>query len=258
MNRRCALGEAARRIGIGIDEDVAVVEGGRSLIVGRKQHAVAEHVARHVADADDGERRGLDVDVELAEVALDRFPGAARGDAHLLVVVAGRAAGGEGVAEPEAVLERDGVGDVGEGGGALVGGDHQIGIVVVVAHDVGRAARSRRPAEIVGDVEQAARRRSCRRRCLRRWTASRSALGRLLGHEAALGADRHDDGVLDLLRLDQAEHLGAEILRPVGPAQAAARDLAEAQVHAFDARRIDENLVERSWQRQLVDLAART
>ena len=45
-----------------------------------------------------------DVDVHLAEVPLDRLPGAARGDAHLLVVVAGRAAGREGVAEPEAVL----------------------------------------------------------------------------------------------------------------------------------------------------------
>ena len=45
-----------------------------------------------------------DVDVHLAEMALHRLPGAARGDAHLLVVVAGRAAGGEGVVEPEAVL----------------------------------------------------------------------------------------------------------------------------------------------------------
>ncbi len=48
----------------------------------------------------------LDVDAELAEVALDRLPGAARGDAHLLVVVAGRAARGEGVVEPEAVVAR--------------------------------------------------------------------------------------------------------------------------------------------------------
>ena len=78
----------------------------------------------------------------------------------------------------------------------------------------------------------------------------------LLGQEAALGADRHDHGVLDLLRLDQAEHLGAEVLRPVGPAQAAARDLAEAQMDALDARRIDEDLVERARQRQLVDAGA--
>ncbi len=52
------------------------------------RHAVAEHVARHVADARDRDRLGLVVDVDLAEVALDRLPGAAGGDAHLLVVVA--------------------------------------------------------------------------------------------------------------------------------------------------------------------------
>ena len=49
----------------------------------------------------------LDVGPELAEVALDRLPRAARRDAHLLVVVARRAAGGERVAEPEAVLGGD-------------------------------------------------------------------------------------------------------------------------------------------------------
>ena len=80
----------------------------------------------------------LDVDPELAEVALDRLPGAARGDPHLLVVVAGGAARGERVAEPEAVLDRDRVRDVREGRRALVGGDDEVRIVLVVAHDVGR------------------------------------------------------------------------------------------------------------------------
>ncbi len=78
----------------------------------------------------------------------------------------------------------------------------------------------------------------------------------LLRHEATLGADRHDHRVLHLLRFHQAEDLGAEVLRPVGPADAAARHLAEAQVHAFDPRRIDEDLVERARQRQIGDLAA--
>ena len=75
---------------------------------------------------------------ELAEMALDRFPRAARGDAHFLVVVAVGAARGERVAEPEAALLGDAVGDVGEGRGALVGGDHEIGIVAVMAHHVAR------------------------------------------------------------------------------------------------------------------------
>ena len=89
--------------------------------------------------ADDGEGLGLDVLAQFAEVALHRLPGAAGGDAHGLVVVAGRAAGGEGVAQPEAVVLGHAVGDVGEGGRALVGGDHQIGIVAVVDDDVRRA-----------------------------------------------------------------------------------------------------------------------
>ena len=75
----------------------------------------------------------------------------------------------------------------------------------------------------------------------------------LLGKETALGAHRHDDGVLDLLRLGEPQHLGAEILRPVRPAQAAARHRAEAQVHALDAGRIDEDLVQRPGERQVVD-----
>src|SRR5581483_6577397 len=111
------------RIGIGIDEDVQVVEGGDEADVRRLQHGVAEHVARHVADPDDGEVLALNVAAQFAEVALDQLPGAARGNADGLVVVAGRAARGEGVAEPEAVFGGNPVGDVGEGGGALVRGD---------------------------------------------------------------------------------------------------------------------------------------
>src|SRR3989475_3523839 len=121
----------------------------------REQHAVAEHVARHVADPGHREVARLRIHAELAEVALYRFPGAARRDRHLLVVVARRAARGEGVAQPEAVFRGDGVGDVGEGRGALVGGDHQVGIVAVVAHYVTRRHYASVDA-VVGDVEHAA------------------------------------------------------------------------------------------------------
>src|SRR5262249_57671882 len=111
VEERIAVGKGLVWIGDRVDEDVAVIEGGDELDGALAQHPVAEYVARHVTDAHAGERRPADVEVDLAEVALDRFPGAACGDAHLLVVVAGRAAGGEGVAEPEAVLGRDRVGD---------------------------------------------------------------------------------------------------------------------------------------------------
>ena len=113
------------------------------MVVFSRKQPVAEHVARHVADADRRERRRADIDVHLAEMALDQFPGAAGGDAHFLVVVTGRAAGSERIAEPEIVRGGELVGDVGEGRGALVGGDDQIGIVAFVAHHVGAAARRR-------------------------------------------------------------------------------------------------------------------
>ena len=96
-----------------------------------------------------------DVDAELGEVALDRLPRAARGDPERLVVVAARAAGGERVAEPEAALLADAVGGVGERRGALVGGDDEVGVVVVEhAHAVG--VDDLAVDEVVGQVEQAA------------------------------------------------------------------------------------------------------
>ena len=69
MNSRQPFLERNRRIGIGIDEDVAVVEGGDQPGESGQQHAVAEHVAGHVADPDRGEGFGLDVDAELRGTA---------------------------------------------------------------------------------------------------------------------------------------------------------------------------------------------
>ena len=58
--------------------------------------------------------------------------------------------------------------------------------------------------------------------------------------------DRDDDGVLDHLRLHQAEDLGAEVVVPIAPAEAAARDLAAAQVNAFQLARVDVDLEQRA------------
>ena len=248
------LGEAALRIGRGIDEDVAMVERRDQLDSALAQHAVAEHVARHVADARDCERRRRDVDIHLAEMAPHGFPCAACRDAHFLVVVAGRAAGRERIAEPEAGFERDAVRRIRERRRALVGRDDEIRVVFVMADDVFRPDEAV-GTEIVGDIEQARNEHRVGGGAFGLHRLAR-ACGQLLRHEAALGADRHDHGVLHLLRLDEAEHLGAEILRPVRPADAAARHLAEAQVHAFDARRIDEDFIQRLRQRQAFDLAA--
>ena len=208
----------------------------------REQHAVAEDVTAHVADADDREVLGLGVEVDLAEVPLDRLPRAPGGDAHRLVVVAGRATRGERVVEPEAVGLGHTVRDVGERRRALVGRDDEVDVVAVVPHDpLGRHGRAGHP--VVGDVEQPGDEHPvCRLALLQPRLAVDRGVGQLLRVEAALGPRRHDDGVLDHLGLDEAEDLGAEVLAPVGPAQAAAGHRAEAEVHALDPRAVDPDL----------------
>ena len=236
-----ALGEAGRGIRVRVEEHVPVVEGRDQLDVPGQQHAVAEHVAGHVPDARDREVVGVRVQPQRGEVPAHGLPGAARGDAHLLVVVALRAARRERVTEPEPVSFRDLVRDVGERRGALVRSHHQVGVVAV---ETDHAVRRHHLAvhDVVGDVEHPADEHLVAGEHFRRM---RLAVGRVrqpLADEAALGAGRDDDRVLHLLRLDQAEHLGTEVLGPLGPAQPAARDRAEPQVHRLEPRRIHEDL----------------
>ncbi len=253
LEQAAALGVGGGRVRVRVDDDVPVVEGGDQTDVLTEQHAVAEHVTGHVADADDREVLGLRVHAHVAEVPLHGLPGAARGDAHALVVVAGAAAGGEGVAEPEVVLVRNLVGDVGERRGALVGRDHQVGVVPVVPDHVLRR-HDLAGHHVVRDVEQRRDERLVAGDALGQpCVPVHARVRQLLGDEAALGADRHDDGVLHHLRLDQAEDLRTEVLTPVRPAQTTARDLAEAQVHTLDARRVHPDLVRRARRGQVRD-----
>src|SRR6476646_822601 len=130
-----------------------VVERGEKLGAWREQHPVPEHIARHVADPDGGELGGLDVNYQLTEVPLDRFPRAARGDSHLLVVVTVGPARGKRVAEPEAGADRNLVGDVRERGSSFVRRDYQVRIAFVAAdHTFGRDDLS--SGDVVGDVKQ--------------------------------------------------------------------------------------------------------
>src|SRR6185312_10521846 len=131
-----AFGKPGLRIRRGIEKKVTVVEcGDEPGLLGAK-HRVAEHVARHVSDPYAGEGVGLDVASELPEMPLDGFPGAARRNAHFLVVIALATARGEGVAEPEASAQCNVVGDVGEARGTLVGRDDKIRVVIIVTKHV--------------------------------------------------------------------------------------------------------------------------
>ena len=220
---------------------MAVVVGGDEADLVAQQHPVAEDVAGHVADADRGELVDGRVHLELAEVALERLPRAARRDPQRLVVIALRAARGERVAQPEAVAHRRRGWRCRERRRALVGRHHQVGVVVVEhAHALG--VHDLALDEVVGEVEQAAD------------EGDVAALdlglqrGRVLGApaqvEAALGAVGHDDRVLGHLRAHEPEDLGA-VVHAVRPAQAAARDLAAAQVDPLDLGRVDVDLEQR-------------
>ncbi len=238
-----------------------MVEGSHQLDVLGQQHAVAEDVSAHIADARDSEILCLGIDPHFQEVAFHALPGPAGGDAHGLVVVADGAARGERVAEPEPVRQGDIVGDIGEGGGALVGGDNEVGVVAVTApHSLGGHDRISRAVAVVGDIEQTADEAAV---ALDALGAERVAVDggiagagrRILDDESALGANRNDDRVLHGLRLDQTQDLGAEVLAAVRPAQPAAGDRAEAQVHSLHPRGVHEDLEAGPWLGQLGDLA---
>ena len=238
---------------IRVKEHVAVIECSHQPDVARQQHAVAEDVAGHVAHTRNRERCRLDVDVHLAEMALHRFPGAARGNTHLLVVVAGRTARGEGVVQPEPGLLRQAVGRIGKGRRALVGGDDEIGVVAIRPKRIGWR-HDLAGHDVVSDRQKGADIGLVGFRAGREDRVAGAARRQALRVEAALRADRNDHGILDLLRLDETQHFGSVILRAVRPADAAAGHLAEAQVDALDLRTVDEDFTEGLGLRQAVDL----
>ncbi len=120
------------------------------------------------------------------------------------------------------MLLADRVGGVGEGRRALVGGDDEIRVVAGRGAPRLAGGTTRVAVEIVGDRQQAGDEVDVGRGAGREDGVAAAARRQALREEAALGADRHDDGVLDLLRLDQAEHLGAVVLRR-GPTSAGRR-----------------------------------
>ena len=159
-------------------------------------------------------------------MAAHRLPRAPRGDAHLLVVVAGRAARRERVAEPEAAR-------------ATRSRWRRRRTWRCPCRPrprgTGRRRRSARPAaaarparpsrrhEIVGDVEQPGDEQPVARLDLGRAAPPRSS-GGCFTTKPPFAPVGHDHRVLDLLRLHEPEHLGAEVFAPVRPADAAARD----------------------------------
>ena len=61
-------------------------------------------------------------------------------------------------------------------------------------------------------------------------------VGQALGVEPAFGSGGHDNGVFHPLRLHQAKNLRAEVITPVGPAQATAGDRSGTQMDTLQPR----------------------
>ncbi len=216
-----------------------MVEGGQEPGGRALQGAVAEHVARHVADPGHGEGLLLRVHPEVPEVVLHALPGPPGRDRHFLVVVARASSGGEGVSQPEAVLGGDAVRGVREMGRPLVRRHHEVGIVPVQADHLRRVKDPPvhavvRQVEKPGDelpvaVDQVVVQGGAPRHLA-------------LQHEAALGSDGDDDRVLDHLGLHEAQDLGAEVVVAIAPADPAPRHLSPAQVDPLQAPRVDVDL----------------
>ncbi len=149
------------------------------------------------------------------------------GDAHLLVVVAGRAAGGERVAEPEAVLGRRAHWRCRRTTPCPCPRPRPGTDRPRRSAPDARAGTTSLPSTLSVRSSSAANERLVALDALALASLRDSPQADCFGNETALGADRHDHRVLHLLRLHQPQHLGAEVLAPVGPAQAAAGDLAQ-------------------------------
>ena len=227
-------------IRIGIDEDVPVIEGSDEPGLLHQDQTVSEYVARHVADTGHRVAIMLWVDPELGEMVLDTFPRPARRNGVFLVVVADGSAGCEGVPQPEAPLQGQGVGGIGEMRCALVCRDHEIGIVTIATEHVRRWNHPTVAVDIVRQVEQPRDEDA---------VAGVRPLASLLGgeihrahDEASLGSDGDDQAVLQLLRPHQAEDLGPEIVETIAPADAASRDGSATDMDPVDTAAVYEDL----------------
>ena len=214
---------------------MAVIKRYQQTNVLGQQHAVAKYIARHVAYACHREGRGLGVVADGAEMPLDSLPGTTRRDTHLLMVITDRAAGRKRVAQPETVVRRNPVGDVGKGGGALVSRDHQIRVVPVVPNHI-RGRHDYRFDDVVGEVEHARNQVLVAGNAFSHPGFALRHRRCVLGEETPFGADRDNDRVLDLLGFDQTQNLGAEVFTPIRPTHATTGNASHAQMHTFHAR----------------------
>ena len=200
-----------------------VIERGHHLKRFGEQHSVAEHIARHIAAANNTNRVFLNVNSAFGKVALHRNPRALGRNPHRLMIITNRATAREGIAKPEAAFKRDGVGHIGECRSALVSRDHEIGVFAVMDHN---AVRMNNFAldDIIRDRKQSTNENAVTFGALGKPSLTVRRARQCLGVEAPLCPGWHDHSVLNPLRLHQSENFGAEIIASIRPAQPTTRD----------------------------------
>ena len=67
---------------------MAMIKRGHQTNMPRKQHAIPENIARHIAHTRYRKVSGLSVEIGLAEMPLDAFPCTFSGNAHFFMVIA--------------------------------------------------------------------------------------------------------------------------------------------------------------------------
>ena len=141
------------------------------------------------------------------------------------------------------MLEGDAVRQIGECCGPLVCRNDKVRIIAVIADRVSWWHHLS-VHQIVGQVQHARNKLAIGGLALGQpsvtidgWIRQRPS------EKSTLCAHGHDDSVFDLLRLNQAQDLGAEVLLPITPTQSASGHRSETQVHSFYARRVHPNFV---------------
>ena len=238
------------RVRVRVDEDVTVVERGYQTDVFGAQHTVTKNVTAHVTDTNGREVVGSSVDTQFTEVTFNRLPRTSGRNRHRLVVVTRGTTRSESILQPEATVNSDLVRDVREPRCTLVGCDHQVRVVFVVAN---RALRVHGlllaifDYQVVCDVQQRVDEHfiSSLSSCTPRF-AIQGWVRQTLRVETALSSRRHNERVLNHLSLNQAQDFGAEVIAPVRPAQTTTSHATKPQVNTFDFRRVHEHFQSRT------------
>ena len=166
---------------------------------------------------------------------LHGYPGSTGSNAHFFMVITNRTTGSKSIAHPETTGYRNFVGNIGECRRAFVSRNHQVGIIIIVTNHILR--RYNLPFDqIIGYVQQGTDKRLIAGNpfCHKRIAAA--VFRQALGDKTAFGTHRYDDRIFNLLGFYQSQHLGAEIITAIRPAQTTTGHPATPQMHTFDTR----------------------